>query len=156
MHWYCRNLVWDCLWANFISFWREFSARDRHIYSFPNNNLSKCWWIFTTLVGYYACNAFIFLEDRVWHFIQRHLHDIVKSSFLKRGKKKNHSNYHLLKPYSVLSLLSNKNLSAYLATTQGKKSSGYRQTIQAKINQHICICCISIFNRVQLLNALLA
>ena len=24
VHWYWRDLVWDCLWANFVSFWQSY------------------------------------------------------------------------------------------------------------------------------------
>ena len=24
VHWYCRDLVWDCWWANFVNFWQSY------------------------------------------------------------------------------------------------------------------------------------
>ena len=41
------HLVWDCWWANFIRFWRELSALDTPIFSFPDDNLRKCQGILT-------------------------------------------------------------------------------------------------------------
>ena len=49
-HWYCGDLVWDYLWANFVKFWRSYLPETRPcIFSFPDDNMSKCQGILTKL-----------------------------------------------------------------------------------------------------------
>ena len=49
------------LMGKFRQILTELPARDMPVFSFPDHSLSKGWWIFTKLAGYYACGAFISL-----------------------------------------------------------------------------------------------
>ena len=40
VHWYCRGLVWDCWWANFVKFWRSYLFETRPNFV-SDDNLSK-------------------------------------------------------------------------------------------------------------------
>ena len=47
VHWYCRDLVWDCHWANFLVFLTSYLPRTCPF--FMDDSLSKCQWLFTKL-----------------------------------------------------------------------------------------------------------
>ena len=47
VHWYCEDLVWDCLWANFDNFWQSYLPMTCFLFSFLDDNSSKYQWIFT-------------------------------------------------------------------------------------------------------------
>ena len=55
----CRSGL-GLLMGKFHRFFTELPAWDMPLFSFSNYILSKYWWIFTKLVRYYACGAFIF------------------------------------------------------------------------------------------------
>ena len=47
VHWYCKVLLLECKWVNFINFWQSYLSTTLHYFLFPDNNLSKYQWIFT-------------------------------------------------------------------------------------------------------------
>ena len=49
VHWYCWDLGSGLLMGKFHQFLTELSAWDTFIFSFPDDNLSRCHWIFTKL-----------------------------------------------------------------------------------------------------------
>ena len=34
VHWYCGDLVWDCLWPNFVNFWQSYLPETRPYFRF--------------------------------------------------------------------------------------------------------------------------
>ena len=48
VHWYSGDLVEDYCWENFVNVWQS-SAHDTSVFSFLDDNVSKCQWIFTIL-----------------------------------------------------------------------------------------------------------
>ena len=49
VHWYCVDLVWGFPMDKFGQFLTELSAWNKPEFSHPDNNFSKCQWIFTEL-----------------------------------------------------------------------------------------------------------
>ena len=46
VHWYCGDLVWDCLWVNFVNLWLELSAHDMMKVEYYRFIVSRCFFFF--------------------------------------------------------------------------------------------------------------